>query len=253
MGKTHLVIPDPHARPGNDNKRAEWIGCLVNDTKPDTVVVLGDTADLPSLCSYDRGKRSFHGRTYAADMAAHSDFQDRLWSTVKRAKKRLPNRITLIGNHEQRIERAIDVQPELDGVISYKDLELDSFYDQVVHYSGGTPGTIEINGVLYGHYLVSGVAGRAIYGEHTGYSLLGKQHTSCVVGHNHTLDYCLRTKPNGQKIIGLSAGCCFDYFNEFAGEANKLYWRGVILLKDVVDGQFDLETITLAKLKKVYG
>jgi hypothetical protein len=250
---SHLVIPDPHAIPGTSNRRAEWIGKLIRDTKPDTVVCLGDLYDLPSLCSYDKGTKSFQGRTYRADIEAGLDFQDRLWSTVRAAKKRMPFRITLIGNHEHRITRAINIQPELEGTISYEDLELDTFYDCVVPYAGSTPGMVIRDGICYAHYLVSGVSGRPISGEHLAYSLLAKQHASCVVGHNHTLDYCVRTCVDGRRIQALCAGVYQEHFADFAGEAQKLWWKGVCLLENVDNGIFDLRTISLEALRKEYG
>ena len=253
MAKRHLVIPDPHAIPGQSNRRAEWIGKLIVDTKPDTVVCLGDVCDFPSLCSYDKGRKSFQGRTYKADIDAHNDFQERLWGTVRRAKKRLPLRVTLIGNHEQRITRAIDLQPELEGTISYDDLELHRFYDIVVPYKGSTPGTVELDGITYAHFLVSGVSGRPISGEHLAYSLLAKHHASCVVGHNHTLDYCIRTTVGGRRIQALCAGVCQEHFSDFAGEAQKLWWKGVCLLDNVEGGTFDLTTVSLDKLRKEYA
>lgn len=251
--RTHLVIPDPHATPGENNRRAEWVGRLINDVKPDVVVVLGDTADMPSLCSYDRGKKSFQGRTYQADIEVHGDFQERLWGTVKKSKRRLPLRVTLIGNHEQRIERAIEYQPELEGVISYNDLELDRWYDVTVPYNGSTPGTIDLDGVLYGHYIVSGVAGRPIGGEHGAYSLLSKKFTSCTVGHSHLLDYCTRVAGDGQRIHGLVAGCFQEHSPAYAGESVHNWWRGVVIKRNVEDGCYDPEFVSIDRLRKEYG
>ncbi len=250
---THLIIPDPHSMPGKHNERACWAGRLINDVKPDVVIVLGDTADMPSLCSYDKGKKSFQGRTYEADIRAHGDFQDKLWTTVRAAKKKMPQRVTLIGNHEERIGRAIEVQPELEGVIGYDDLELEYWYDAVIPYNGGTPGSIVIDGIKYSHYSITGVSGRPISGEHTAYSLLAKQYLSCVVGHLHTLDYCVRTRADGKKIMGLCAGVFQDYVADWAGEANSLWWRGLVVLRNVEDGCYDIQCISLASLKKEYS
>lgn len=250
---THLVVPDCHATPGISNRRAEWLGHLICDLKPTTVVFLGDCADMPSLCSYDKGKKSFQGRTYKADIDAHHDFQDRVWSTVRRAKRKLPKSVCLIGNHEQRIERAIETQPELEGVISYRDLGLENWYDTVVDYNGATPGCIEIDGVSYSHYMVSGISGRPISGEHSAYSLLTKKFSSCVVGHSHILDFATRTRgSDGRKITGLVGGCYFEHDLKYAGEANNLYWRGVHLL-NVDHGAFDVEMISMDRIKKAYG
>jgi hypothetical protein len=253
MSKTHLVVPDQHAHFEHHNKRAEWLGSLILDIKPDVVIMMGDACDFPSLCSYDKGKKSFEGRTYKKDIEAHSDFQDRLWSTVRRGKKKMPMRVSLIGNHEQRISRAIEVQPELDGVISYDDLELDRYYDCVVPYTGSTPGSINIDGITYAHYLVSGTSGRPISGEHHAYSLLAKRFSSCTVAHSHTMDICVRTKADGKKIFGLVAGVYQDYDPPFAGDASSLWWRGVVLKRNVEEGVYDPQFISLDAIKKNYS
>lgn len=252
MSKIHLVVPDPHAVPGVSNERAEWLGRLINDVKPDTVVVLGDTADMPSLCSYDKGTRSFQGRSYAQDIAAHGDFQERLWDTVRRSKRKLPRRVTLIGNHEQRIARAIDLQPELEGTISYRDLALERWYDDIVDYVGSTPGTIDVDGITYAHYLISGVSGRPISSEHQAHTILQKQFKSSTVGHLHTFDFCVKTTGDRRKIYGLCAGVFQEHEPNFAGDANRLWWRGVLIKRGVSNGMYDLEQVSLERLKREY-
>lgn len=253
MSKTHLFVTDIHAHPQHNNKRAEWLGELVNDVKPDVVVVGGDVWDMPSLSSYDKGRKSFQGRTYSADVDAGLDWTDRFFSTVRKAKKKQPRYVYLEGNHEHRIPRAIDIQPELEGTIGIDDLQLERYYDDIVPYTGGTPGVIEIDGISYAHYFVSGVMGRPISGEHPAYSLISKQYGSCSAGHLHTADYAIRTGAAGNKLHGLLGGCFFDYSSDFAGESNRLYWRGVTIKRGVDKGQYDPEFISLQRLKKVYG
>lgn len=253
MSERHLVIPDCHSTPGQSNRRAIWAGKLINDLRPDVVVVLGDTADMSSLCSYDRGRKSFIGRTYKKDIDAHGDFQEKLWNTVRKSKKRMPRRVTLIGNHEQRIDRAIDIQPELEGVIGYSDLHLDKFYDDVVHYEGSTPGSITIDGVNYAHYLVSGISGRPISGERHASNLIAKRLSSCVVGHSHLLDIATRTTHSGKRVYGIAAGCYQEHSPSFAGDAAKLWWRGVVVLDGVNNGSFDIRTISIDRLRREYG
>lgn len=251
--QTHLFVTDIHARPGTDNvSRARWLGNLISDIRPDCVIVGGDTADMPSLCSYDKGKKDFIGRTYQADIEAHGIFQEALWTTVKKGKRKLPRRISLIGNHEQRIDRAIQTQPELEGVVSYRDLQLERQYDTIIPYTGGTPGQVEVDGIIYGHYIVGGVSGRPISGEHHAYGLLTKKFSSCVVGHSHLLDFAIRTRADGRKITSLVGGCYFGDNLEYAGDANKTYWRGVSLL-NVEDGSFNPEFISLNTMKREYG
>lgn len=252
MGKTVVVVPDQHAHPDYNNDRATWVGKLIADIRPNTVVNLGDCADLPSLCSYDKGKRSFQGRSYRKDIDSHLDFQDRMWYEVKKRKKRLPLRVVLEGNHEHRIEKALDQSPELSGTISFSDLELERYYDIVVRYTGGTPGVYEEDGIRYAHYFVSGVMGRPISGEHPAYSLLSKNFTSSTVGHIHTADHCYRTRADGRKIQGLVAGVYQDYISEWAGDSNKFWYRGLCIKRQVEDGNYDLEWVSIDKLKKEY-
>ncbi len=250
---THLVIPDAHAHYQHNNNRAEWLGRLIGELKPDVVVNIGDTWDMPSLSGYDKGKKSFQGRTYKADIDAGLDFNDRLWSTVRKQKRKMPRRIFCVGNHEERISRAIEMQPELEGTVSYDDLELDRWYDETVHYSGNTPGSIEVDGVHYAHYFISGVMGRAVGGEHPAYSLLARKYASCTQGHTHVYDHCFRTRADGSKMFGLVAGIFTDQRSGYAGEANDLWWRGVFIKRQVANGSYDLEAVSIERLKREYS
>jgi hypothetical protein len=253
VSNVHLVIPDSHAHPKHNNRRAEWLGKLILDIKPDRVIHIGDSADMPSLSSYDRGKKAFQGRTYLSDIESHLDFSERLWGVVRAAKKRLPHRVFCMGNHEERITRAINIQPELEGTISLDDLKLTDYYDEVVEYSGNTPGVVTYDGVAYGHYMVSGIMSRPVGGEHIGYSLISKRLSSSVVGHNHLADLCIRTDNSDRKVIGLSVGCYIDYEVDWAGKSQDLWWRGIVVLRNVSDGQFDPQFISLDSIKKEYS
>lgn len=248
-----LVVPDQHAHPDYNNDRAEWLGKFILDERPDVVVCIGDQADMPSLAAYDKGKRSFYGKSYAKDIQAHLDFQEKMWHPIKAAKKKMPLRIALIGNHEQRIDRVLDASPELEGTVSYKDLNLEYWYNDVIHYDGDTPGTVEVDGILFAHYFITGVMGRAVGGEHPGYTLLTKNFQSCVQGHTHVLDYCERTTAQGKKIMGLVCGVYQDYQSDWAGERNKLWWRGLTVLDNVCDGSYDLRCVSLNRLRQEYG
>lgn len=252
----HLVIPDAHATPNTDLSRADLLAKLIKDVKPNVVIDLGDTADMASLCSYDKGTRSFHGRSYEKDIEAHAEFQDRVWGPVFRTKKKRPRRVRIIGNHDYRIWRAIELSPELEGErfgVSPKDLDLERYYDDIVEYNGGTPGIINVDGVFYSHFLISGVKGQPVSGEHLATSLLTKHYVSCTVGHNHTLDFSTRTRADGKRLMGLVAGVFQEHFSPFAGEGNKLWWKGVVIKRQVEDGTYDPEFVSLERLRKEYG
>jgi len=250
---SHLVIPDSHAHFQHHNKRAEWLGRLINDLKPDVVIHLGDSADMPSLSGFDKGTRAAIGRTYRADIDAHLDFNYRLWDTVKSSKRRLPRRIILEGNHEHRIHKAINLQPELEGAISPNDLRMLDFYDEYITYNGRSPGVITVDGINYAHFFISGVMGKPIGGTHAAYAILAKGHGSATAGDLHLLSYDCQTGIGGRRIQGLVAGCYQDYDADWAGEANRLWWRGVVFKDNVSNGTYDPRMISLDSIKKAYG
>jgi hypothetical protein len=253
MSYTKIIIPDSHAHPDHHNDRATWLGHLIKDVRPDEVINIGDGPDLASLSAYDKGTRAFQGRNYRKDVDSFLDFEEKLWHPMKKTKKRLPKRVYLEGNHDNRITRALNTSPELDGAISFDDLELDYFYDEVIRYTGNTPGIYESRGIAYAHYFVSGVMGRPLGGEHPAYSLLTKKFQSCTAGHIHTYDHCVRTDARGNKMMGLVCGVYQDYNSDWAGVCNDLWHSGVVVKRDVEDGRYDLQWISIENLKKEYG
>lgn len=251
---THLVYGDCHAHPEHNNDRADLISRLIQDLRPTAVINIGDNADLPSLSAYDKGKAMFYGRSYRADIDAHLEFEDRVWTPIRRLKKRLPFRVFTIGNHEDRISRALQSSPELSGTISLKDLDLDRNYDVVVEYDGyGTPGSITVDGVSYAHYVVAGIQGRALSSVHQGYQLLQKRHRSTTVGHQHVFSYNSQSVGTDTKIHGLSIPCMTDYPVDWAGNVTDLWDRGVIIKRNVYQGDYDLQFVSLRTLQKEYG
>lgn len=249
----HLILPDPHAVPEATNERADWIGRLIVDLKPDVFVNLGDQWDFASLSSYDKGKASFHGRAYKKDLESGLEFSERLWAPIKKAKKKRPFSVFLEGNHEERLSRVLEQQPELEGTIGFENLDLNRYYDEVIRYRGGTPGVITIDDINYAHYFVTGISGRGISGEHPAYTLLTKQFQSCTMGHMHTYDHAVRVDASGNRIHGLVAGCAHEHEASWAGEINKLWSRGVVIKRDVENGDYDLEWVSLKRLRKEYG
>lgn len=250
---SHLVIPDPHAHPDYHNDRFEWLGNLVVDLKPDVVVCIGDWADMPSLCSYDKGTKGFEGRRYSKDIVCAVEAQDRFFAPIKRQKKKLPRFVMLEGNHEHRIVRAISNDAaHLDGIISLDDLQFAEYGWEFYPYRGANPDIMEIDGIHYGHFFPSGVMGRPIGGERPALQLINKHHISAVQGHIHVADYCIRTSARGRHIMGLVCGVYQEWQADFAGHANDLWWRGVCFLDNVNDGVYDLSMISMHSIKKEY-
>ncbi len=255
-GKDILVVPDQHAHPDFNNDRADWLGKFILDRKPDVVVNMGDTFDMPSLSSYDKGKASFFGNSYEKDITSGVEFLDRMWHPIRKAKRKRPYSIFLEGNHERRLNKVLEYQPELGSSekygIGYKDYQLKDYHHEMVYYEGQTPGIYSLEGISFAHYMVSGLMGRPIGGEHHAASLLAKNHTSCVVAHSHTVDWSVRTSPTGKRIMGLVAGVYQDYQSPWAGNISHLWWSGIVYLRNVSEGTYDPEFIGIERLQQEY-
>lgn len=250
---SHLLIPDPHSHPDYSNERFTALGRLIVDLKPDVVVCIGDMADMPSLCSYDKGTKGFEGRRYIKDIEAVHDAQEKMFAPIKRAKKKLPRFIMHEGNHEYRIKRAISGDAaQLDGVISPRDLQYENFGWEYIEYEGSTPGINIVDDVAYAHFFTSGIMNRAISGLHPANALLTKQFMSCSQGHAHITDYSVRTRADKKHMHGLVAGWFGDYYADFAGVANDLWWSGVIYKENVRDGMYDPNWISMNLIKDTY-
>lgn len=261
--KNILVVGDSHVRPGISTERFKWLADYAFEKEADIVVDMGDWADMPSLSSYDIGKKSYEGRRYLKDVeaavGARAVFAEELAKlnrqNVRGHKTRYaPKKVALGGNHcEGRIARVVEEDPKLEGLIDfYKDLGYEQYGWEYVPYR--TP--VDIQGFTFCHYFASGVMGRPIGGEMPALSILRKQFTSCVAGHSHLLDIAHRTRPNGTRIWGLVAGCFLaeEQWEDYAAEANKLWWRGVVLLKGAENGDFEsFETATTRELRNRYA
>lgn len=255
---THLVFTCSHAHPDYNNDRFRILGNLIVDRKPDRIINLGDMADMPSLCSYDFGTKSFEGRRYTKDVKANIEANTELFTPLfeynqrqkdnKKAQYK-PKMDLLYGNHEHRIVKAVEHDPKLEGVISLEDLQNETFGWRTHKFLD----IIERDGVYYSHYFTSGVMGRPVSGENPASALLRKKFASCTQGHVHTRDFCEKTAPDGTKLQALIAGCYFDYHADYAGPANSMYWRGVVFKHHVKDGQYDHEWISMDTLRKHYG
>lgn len=250
----HLVIPDTQIRDGDNTDYLEAIGNYIVTKRPDTIVCIGDFADMPSLSSYDIGKKSFEGRRYATDVSSVRAAMARLLAPIKafnsgakrNHKERYSPRLVLtLGNHENRIDRAVNDDAKLEGVLSIDDLgyreigwEVFPFLDVVV-----------IDGVAYSHYFVTGVAGRP---AGSAAAQFRKTAMSSIAGHQQGLQIHTSTRADGARLTSVIAGSCYEHDEEYMGPQQNKHWRGILVLHDVNDGEFDLMPVSLKFLKGKY-
>lgn len=250
-----LVIPDCQIRPGDDFNFLKNIGTYIVEKQPDTVVCLGDFADMPSLSSYDVGKRSFEGRRYVNDVDAVHEamavllqpLQEHNQNAAKHHKQRYRPRLVLtLGNHEDRINRAVNNDAKLEGMLSTNDLKYAEYGWEVYPFLD----VVVIDGVAFSHYFTSGTMGRP---STSAAAQLNKKHMSCVAGHQQGLQIATGHRADGKRLTSIIAGSCYEHDEDYMGPQGNKHWRGLLVLHECQDGEFDLMPVSLNYLNKKYG
>lgn len=249
----HFILPDVQAKPDLTFEHLTWAGKYCVEHKPDVIVCLGDFADMPSLSLYDVGKKSFEGKRYTKDIQAVEKAMEHFLAPIRAEQQRLrknkdkgwnPRLVLTLGNHEDRISRAVNNDAKLEGLIKLEDLPYEDW--EVVPYLE----PITIDGVSYCHYYTSGVLGRPVTSAS---ALVAKKHMSCVMGHVQRKEVAIQYRADGTRLTGIFAGAYYQHDEEYMNPQGNAHWRGCWMLHEVTNGEFDELPISLEFLKKKYG
>lgn len=253
--RKHLVIPDTQIKPGVRTDYLDWIAQYAVDKRPDVIIIMGDWADMPSLSSYDVGTKKAEGRRIKADIDVANEALTRFMAPIKaEIERRKRRKIThwdpelefIEGNHEHRILRAINLDPKLEDLIHPADLKFKESGFTVTPFLK----VRSIDGIAYCHYFASGVMGRPIT---TARALLNKQHMSCFAGHQQGRDIAYAKRADGRQMTAIICGSCYLHDEDFLNAQTNQHFRGVYMLNEVVDGQFDEMPVSLRFLEEKYG
>ena len=249
-----IVIPDTQVRPGVPTKHLTAIGNYVAEKMPDTLVHLGDHADMPSLSQYEdkaSGYWDVPERTYRADIDAANHGMKLLTAPIiakqKRARSWTLRRRLALGNHEHRITRAVHADPALKGTLDLS--MLDYGWWKVEPFLK----PFELEGILFCHYFINqkslkkGILGGTIDNR------LNAIKQSFVMGHQQTRMWGSQWTSDGREIMGLVVGAAYlhdeEYMPQFQGNH---YWRGVVVLNECRDGRYDPCFVSLDYLLRKY-
>lgn len=250
---TVVVIPDTQIRPGAPIAHLRWIGQYTVDTFKGrdnvSVVHLGDHWDFPSLSSYDKkGGRKMEGRRVLADIEAGNEAFDVLnkpFDTYNRRRRAQhltvwePPKHLLRGNHEDRLSRAIEDNPQMEGILSFDLLQSPGWK---VH---DFLNVLEIAGTRFSHYFVNNTNGKPVGGMiETRIKSIG---CSFVQGHQQGLRTGMLETVAGRRR-GVVAGSCYLTAEAYRGPQAQGEWRGILILNAMQDGDFDVEEVSLNQL-----
>ena len=251
----HLVLPDVQIRAGDDLAFLNKIGQYIVEKQPDVIVQIGDFADMPSLSSYDIGKKAYEGRRYLNDIAAADMGMFELLSPLaiyndrqrRNGKKQYrPRMVLTLGNHENRINRAVNSDAKLEGLISVDDLAYKQYGWEVFPFLE----PVVVDDIAYCHYFTTGLLGRPCSSAAI---QLSKKHMSCISGHQQGLQIAIGHRGDGKRLTSVIAGSCYEHDEDYLGPQGNKHWRGILMLHAVTNGEFDLMPVSLDFLRKKYG
>lgn len=255
MSSRILIIPDTQVKEGVPTDHLTWAGKAICDYKPDVVVMIGDHADMPSLSSHDiKGSKYFEGLRYQKDIDAAKAGMEKLLKPLKdlqnsqkrsKHKPYKPRMILTMGNHENRIDRAVNNNPMLEGLISTKDLEYEKDWEV---YPFLHP--VFIDGVGFSHYWPVGAMGRP---AGTAAAIINKLHMSCVAGHQQGKQVAYGKRADGKSICSIIAGSYYLHDEGYMDQLSNRHWRGLVVLNDVHDGHFDEMFLSIEYLQRKYS
>lgn len=231
--KKYLILPDAHVP--FVNKIALLLALAVGKfMKVDTIIILGDFADIYSCNSYGKKSRLMHLNLKKEMRSVNKwlDFIDRHFPKA--------NKVYIEGNHEDRIRRKVEKDAiEFDGFVD--------FYEAAkLHTRKKWTFVPFTSDQLYK------VGGTSMHVRHCPYSntsanaSIKKSMISVIFGHTHRREYIETRDGRGKKLIQCSAGFLGDRKNkDIFGYAADRKSLGFHMLYEYPDGEYTLEQVNI--------
>lgn len=254
-----ILIPDTQVRPDAPDDHCAWAGAYIRDEfagRPNvTIVHLGDHATMDSLSSYEKpGSKATEGKRYRLDIDAANRAFDKLNAptenyNARRRKLGKPEweveKHFLLGNHEDRITRAINDNPKLEGALSLDDLNY-SAHGWIVH---PFLEVIDVHGIAMSHYFQNPGNGRPISGMIE--SRIKSVGQSFAQGHQQGLRAGILETPTGRKR-GIVAGSFYIAPEPYRGPQGADEWKGILVLFECREGDYCLMEVSIDYLARRY-
>lgn len=232
-GKTRvLVIGDAHDTPAlPDKSRFKWMGMLCEDARPEYVVQIGDFADFDSLNSHVKNE-TLGGKQKTPFM---NDIHS-LRSALNEFGSQLsyePIKHVTIGNHENRIWRYEDINPEVSGMMSHQ--LTSSLQDAGWGYSEYGAWYF-VEGVGFTHAPFHGGSSPKTQSPAL-VSIANKLRWDAVMGHTHKKIDSQHEAYGEKPISTVNVGCALPqgYIFPYAEHGLNAWWWGCALMT-IYDG-----------------
>ena len=243
------VIPDAQVRDGVPTEHLRHAGKYLADKQPDVILVGGDWWDMPTLSNWNQpGSYEKEGARYWKDVDAGCRAMERFMTPIAAATgKWQPKLVFLEGNHEDRIDRAVRANPnQLMGVYSKGHLRLAQYGFTVIPFLQ----PVTVGGVAFNHYFPAGVMGKPIQSASM---ILKKMHMSCFAFHQQGRDIAYSRRADGATLTAIISGSFYQHNEPYMSPLANKHWRGMWMLHEVHNGQFDEMPVSISFLKRKFG
>lgn len=251
--RRHLFIPDAQIKPGVPTDHVDWIAQAIVEYRPDVIVVGGDWWDLASLNSHEEpGSLPMEGARFKDDIDSGNLAFARLCKPMEEAegkkfkgRKWTPRKVFIAGNHEDRADRIANADPKWMGHVGSHHCNVRTFeWHPFLR-------RVWIDGICYSHYFQNSHSKHAIGG--TVDNRLNKIGCSFVQGHEQGFRYGTRITGSGATWHGIVAGSCYLHIENYRGAQGQRHWRGIIVMNEVREGEFDIMPLSMSYLCRKYA
>ncbi len=216
-----VVLADIHT-PYQHEPSLKALEAFIPDYKPDVVVILGDLLDFPSVSTWDEGTVRMEGQRIRDDLIAGNEMLDRIEGWWKWKEK-----FFFEGNHEERLQRHLDRNPKLIGLVNvFRDLNLKDRGFKVV--------PIERKGERIGKLRFHHGWKTSKY--HTG-QYTADTGRNYMVGHLHTMQVYTHKSPTDEQNHACFSIPCLCDLNPDYMEGRPSSWIHGCALVEVMDGE----------------
>lgn len=246
-----LILPDGQDRPGVPRSHWVWAGKLAKRERPDIIINIGDFYDMHSLSSWDKGKKADENRRYKLDIDRGNETLGMFMEHINYH----PDLHFCIGNHEQRIERYVNANKELEGVLSYDDFDLDDWGWDIHDFLK----PVRLCGVDFAHFFPRTSTGNVTPGsQRSGASNALNQikanMVSCVAGHKQGYDYS--DFPLHDRVLqGIICGSFYQHDEGYRTVQGNTHFRGCLMLnfRNSKNGYFAVDQWPMWRLREAFN
>ncbi|UPJ35840.1 hypothetical protein IVB45_02170 [Bradyrhizobium sp. 4] len=215
------------------------------DIRLDGYLQLGDVVDLDCISAHNKNNlRAVEGKRLMLDYDHTAEMLDRHQKII-RARNKAAEFVILEGNHEFRLERYIDANPALEGMVEVPTaLEFGRRKIRwVPSWSTGKMFTIGKANFIHGRY----------GGEHHAKKHVSKYGCNIFYGHIHDVQtYSAEMLGQENTMVGQSLGCLCLPQKYMRGAPDK-WQQAFAIFEFLPDGHFTYNVIRIFKHRFIYN